>query len=151
VPESGDAVQAMKSGLMEIADFFVLNKSDREGAEQAVRAIKTILTFRITHAEHEWIPDVVQTVASSGKGIDEVIAEINRHHEHLGTTNTLVSKRRKRDHERIIELVEDLLRVNFWTTEREKALDKKLDEVTGHTISSYEAAKELVSEFAVKK
>lgn len=147
VPESGDAVQAMKSGLMEIADFFVLNKSDRDGAEQAVRAIKTILTFRITHAEHEWIPDVVQTIASSGKGIDEVITEIDRHHEHLKTTNTLLSKRRKRDHERIIELVEDMLRINFWTKEREQALSKKLDEVTGHSISSYEAARDLVSRF----
>jgi LAO/AO transport system kinase len=54
VPESGDAVQAMKSGLMEIADFFVVNKADREGADQAVRALKTILSFRITHAEDEW-------------------------------------------------------------------------------------------------
>jgi LAO/AO transport system kinase len=147
VPESGDAVQAMKSGLMEIADFFVLNKSDREGAEQAVRAIKTILTFRITHAEHEWIPDVVQTVASNGSGVDAVLAEIDRHHNHLTDTNTFLEKRRSREHERIVELVEDILRVNFWTPERRQALDAKLDEVIGHSLSSYEVAKELVSRF----
>jgi LAO/AO transport system kinase len=150
VPESGDAVQAMKSGLMEIADFFVLNKSDRDGAEQAVRAIKTILTFRITHAEHEWIPDVVQTIASSGKGVAEVISEVDRHRAHLETTDQLQTKRRDREHERIIELVEDMLRVNFWTPERTKGLEKKLDEVGGKKLSAYEAAKELVSEFSKK-
>src|ERR1051325_9300834 len=64
VPESGEAVQAMKSGLMEIADFFVVNKADREGADQAVRALKTILTFRVTHAEDEWIPPVVKSAAA---------------------------------------------------------------------------------------
>jgi LAO/AO transport system kinase len=147
VPESGDAVQAMKSGLMEIADFFVLNKSDRDGAEQAVRALKTILTFRITHAEHEWIPDVVETVASAGKGIDLVLAEIDKHKAHLELTGTLASKRRYRDRERIIELVEALLRVNFWTGERTKGLEEKLDAVSAKTLSSYDAARELVSEF----
>jgi LAO/AO transport system kinase len=150
VPESGDAVQAMKSGLMEIADFFVLNKSDRDGAEQAVRAIKTILTFRITHAEHEWIPDVVQTIASSGKGVAEVIAEIDRHKAHLDATDQLQSKRRSREHERIIELVEDMLRVNFWTADRMSGLEKKLDEVGNKKLSAYEAAKALVSEFSKK-
>ncbi|HYM21203.1 MAG TPA: methylmalonyl Co-A mutase-associated GTPase MeaB [Candidatus Kapabacteria bacterium] len=150
VPESGDAVQAMKSGLMEIADFFVLNKSDRDGAEQAVRALKTILTFRITHAEHEWIPDVVQTIASSGKGIAEVIAEIDRHRSHLETTNQLQLKRRDREHDRIIELVEDMLRVNFWTAERTNGLEQQLNDVSKRKLSAYEAAKALVSEFGKK-
>ena len=66
----------MKSGLMEIADFFVVNKSDREGADQAVRALKTILTFRITHKEDEWIPPVIKTAASKNVGIDAVLEEI---------------------------------------------------------------------------
>ena len=67
VPESGDSIQAMKAGLMEIADFFVVNKSDRAGADQAVMAIKTVLNFK----PHEggWQPDVLQAVASEGKGI----------------------------------------------------------------------------------
>ncbi len=150
VPESGDAVQAMKSGLMEIADFFVLNKSDREGADQAVSAIKTILTFRITHAENEWIPDVIQTIAAKGKGIEEVIAEMERHKAHLITTNTLITKRRKRDRERIVELVEDLLRVNFWSKERTAGLEEKLNAVSDKKTSAYAVARELVSEFGKK-
>ncbi|MBS1904277.1 MAG: methylmalonyl Co-A mutase-associated GTPase MeaB [Bacteroidetes bacterium] len=150
VPESGDAVQAMKSGLMEIADFFVVNKSDRDGAEQAVRALKTILTFRITHAENEWIPEVVQTIAASGKGIDLVLAEIDRHKAHLELTHTLETKRRERERERIVELVEALLRVNFWTKERTTGLEEKLDAVVNKQLSSYEAARELVSRFGSK-
>ena len=150
VPESGDAVQAMKSGLMEIADFFVLNKSDREGADQAVSAIKTILTFRITHAENEWIPDVIQTIAAKGKGIEEVIAEIERHKAHLVTTNTLITKRRKRDRERIVELVEDLLRINFWSKERTAGLEEKLNALSDKKRSAYAVARELVSEFGKK-
>ncbi len=150
VPESGDAVQAMKSGLMEIADFFVLNKSDREGADQAVSAIKTILTFRITHAENEWIPDVIQTVAAKGKGIEAVITEIERHKAYLITTNTLISKRRKRDRERIVELVEDLLRINFWSKERTDGLEEKLNVLSDKKTSAYAVAKALVSEFGKK-
>ncbi|MDP4221522.1 MAG: methylmalonyl Co-A mutase-associated GTPase MeaB [Bacteroidota bacterium] len=150
VPESGDAVQAMKSGLMEIADFFVLNKSDREGAEQAVRALKTILTFRITHAEEEWIPDVIPATASKGKGIDEVLAEIERHKAHLVKTNTLITRRVARERERVIELVESLLRVDFWTSERKKNLEQRLLNVAAHKESSYEVAMELVREFRGK-
>ena len=150
VPESGDAVQAMKSGLMEIADFFVLNKSDREGAEQAVRALKTILTFRITHEEDQWIPDVISTVASKGKGIDEVLAEVDRHKAHLLKTDTLVKRRVARERDRIVELVESFLRVDFWTPERSKKLEEKLKNVAAHKESSYEVAQELVREFRGK-
>src|SRR5208283_1236680 len=71
VPESGDSIQAMKAGLMEIADFFVINKSDRAGAEQAVMSIKMILGFR-PHDETTWLPDVLKTVGSEGKGVQEV-------------------------------------------------------------------------------
>jgi LAO/AO transport system kinase len=150
VPESGDAVQAMKSGLMEIADFFVLNKSDREGADQAIQALKTILTFRITHAENEWIPDVISTVASKGKGIDEVLAEIEKHKEQLEKTHTLEQRRINRERVRVIELVESFLRVDFWTSERKIKLEERLKEVAAHKESSYEVAQELVREFKGK-
>ena len=147
VPESGDAVQAMKSGLMEIADLFVLNKSDRDGAEQAVNALRTILTFRITHAEYEWIPEVVKTVASKGEGIAEVLAEIEKHRTHLHTIGEFQSRRAKREKERVIELVESLLRVDLWSDERREALDKKVEKIMKHETTSYDTALELVADF----
>ncbi|HUX93938.1 MAG TPA: methylmalonyl Co-A mutase-associated GTPase MeaB, partial [Ignavibacteriaceae bacterium] len=75
VPESGDAVQAMKAGLMEIADFFVLNKSDRPGSEQAVTALRTILMMK-DHDQTSWLPNIIKAVAIENKGIDEIAEEI---------------------------------------------------------------------------
>jgi LAO/AO transport system kinase len=147
VPESGDSVQAMKSGLMEIADFFVLNKSDREGADQAVRAIKTILTFRITHAKDEWIPDVVKTVASKGVGINDVIAETERHRAHLETTGEFAKRRVARDRERVVELVESMLRTDLWNEYRQRELRSMLEKITRHEMTCYEAAEEIVKDF----
>lgn len=147
VPESGDAVQAMKSGLMEIADFFVVNKSDREGADQAVAALKTILSFRITHSEDEWIPEVVKTVAQKGEGIEKVLQEVDRHREHLVKTSELNTRRKQRERERIHELVEAMLRVDFWNTERTATLETELDQILAHQTTSYDTAHNLVAEF----
>ncbi len=72
VPESGDAIQAMKAGLMEIADVFVINKSDRPGSNEAEAAISRIVGFRVTHDERQWVPPVVKTVAAQGNGIEEL-------------------------------------------------------------------------------
>jgi len=93
VPESGDAVQAMKAGLMEIADFFVLNKSDRPGANQAVSAINTILMMR-DHDASSWMPNIIKTIASENDGIEETAAEIDRHREYLINMGNLKKKTR---------------------------------------------------------
>lgn len=147
VPESGDAVQAMKSGLMEIADFFILNKSDREGADQAVTALKTILNFRVTHAEDEWIPSVLKTVASKGLGIEEVVAEIEKHREHLEKTGQFTSRRIARERERVHELVEAMLRIDFWNDRRVLELEDRLNAVMERTTTSYDLAHDMVAEF----
>ena len=145
VPESGDAVQAMKSGLMEIADFFVVNKSDREGADQAVRALTTILSFRITHKEDEWIPPVIKTTASKNEGIELLFAKIEEHHEHLTKTGQLLSRRLERERERVHELVEAMLRVDFWNTKRRAMLETELVQVIKHEKTSFDLARELVA------
>jgi len=147
VPESGDAVQAMKSGLMEIADFFVVNKSDREGADQAVAALKTILSFRITHKEDEWIPNVVKTIAAKGEGIEAVLEEISRHRDHLVKTGELTKRRVARERERIHELVEAMLRIDFWNSSRSETLEKELHRISSHETTSYDVAHHLVEEF----
>ncbi|MEO6938813.1 MAG: methylmalonyl Co-A mutase-associated GTPase MeaB, partial [Candidatus Kapaibacterium sp.] len=150
VPESGDAVQAMKSGLMEIADFFVVNKADRAGSDQAVQALKTILTFRITHAEDEWIPDVVKTIASKGDGVDAVIAEIDRHREHLVKTGGLAIRRASRERQRVQELVDAMLRIDFWTPKRNAALEHELARITCGEGTAYDLAHTLVAEFKAR-
>ncbi|HET6402694.1 MAG TPA: methylmalonyl Co-A mutase-associated GTPase MeaB [Candidatus Kapabacteria bacterium] len=149
VPESGDAVQAMKSGLMEIADFFVVNKSDREGADQAVRALKTILSFRVTHAEQEWIPPVVKTTASKNIGIEDVLREIEKHRAYLESTGQHISRRKARERERVRELVEAMLRFDFWTPARAEMLETELDRIVAHERTSFDLAHELVGKLTV--
>ncbi|MDP4198264.1 MAG: methylmalonyl Co-A mutase-associated GTPase MeaB [Bacteroidota bacterium] len=143
VPESGDAVQAMKSGLMEIADFFVVNKCDREGADQAVRALTTILTFRVTHKEDEWIPPVIKAAASKNEGIDHILSNIEKHREHLLKTGELATRRIERERERVHELVELMLHTDFWTAERSARLEQELIRISAHETTSFDVAREL--------
>ena len=78
VPESGDDIQTIKSGIMEIADIFVINKSDRDGADILLKNLKTTLHER---AGSSWNIPVIKTTASQGKGIDELVASIKAHKE----------------------------------------------------------------------
>jgi LAO/AO transport system kinase len=149
MPESGDAVQAMKSGLMEIADFFVVNKSDREGSEQAVAALKAILSFRITHAEEEWIPPVIKTAASKNVGIDEVLRKIEKHRNYLETTGKIITRRKSRERERVRELVEAMLRFDFWSEKRRTILETEIENIISHKKTGFDVATELLADSSV--
>jgi len=106
VPESGDGIQVMKAGLMEIADVFVVNKSDRPGADLVVQEIRSLLSGRPLRDTETWIPPIVKTSANEGKGISELDAAIRAHKKHLTDTGALLKRRRARLKERIKELVE---------------------------------------------
>jgi LAO/AO transport system kinase len=145
VPESGDSIQAMKAGLMEIADFFVINKSDRAGAEQAVRSIKTVLGFK--PQSDGWNPDVVQTVASEGKGVERIVELIAAHRKYLEAHGGLSKKRQERMAERIRELIAERLRVEFWNGRREESLAGGLDKIARGATTPYDVAEELLRNF----
>ncbi len=144
VPESGDSIQAMKAGLMEIADFFVLNKADRAGADQAVMSIKMILHFK---PASEWTPDVVKTIASEGKGIEDVAAKIAEHRGYLERSGVLMQKRRARIERRIQELVADKLRIDFWSDDRKEMLHARMAAVMSQHSTPYDLARELITNF----
>ncbi len=143
VPESGDGIQAMKAGLMEIADFFVLNKADRPGAEQAVMSIKMILGFR-PHDEHSWLADVVKSVANEGKGIEEIAALIERHKTYLLSNGGLEKKRSARVAAHIEEIIQDKFRLDFWNAERRTMLDNRIPDVMHRRQSPYQVAEQLL-------
>ena len=145
VPESGDSIQAMKAGLMEIADFFVVNKSDRAGAEQTARSIKTALGFK--SSSNGWSPDVVLTMANEGKGIDLVVDMIDTHRRFLDDHHLLQKKRGERLVERIRELVEEHLRIEFWDEARSKMLESKIDQVLTQRLSPYDVVEDLLTMF----
>ena len=102
VPGSGDEVQALKAGIMEIADIFVVNKADREGADRTVASIEAMLSLD-TFGNGRWRPPIVKTEATTGKGVAELVAAIDRFREH--TAATLGDRRRARAEFRVKELL----------------------------------------------
>ncbi len=128
VPESGDAIQAMKAGLMEIADIFVLNKSDREGADGVAATLKNIIHLK-PPTEDNWIINVLKTVGSLNKGIEELLAEIEKHKKHLEESGWLKKKRIANLTKKIYELVHNKLDYTFWNDEKRKTLAENLEEL----------------------
>ncbi len=146
VPESGDSVQAMKAGLMEIADFFVLNKSDRPGSQQAYTALQTILMIK-DHDENSWLPNIIKAVASENKGIDEIATEIDRHKTFMRDQNLFIQKREKQAKVRIKEIVEHKLKDELWSKTGESSLNSSLQKVVLGNFSPYQIAEEIIEEF----
>ncbi len=146
VPESGDSVQAMKAGLMEIADIFVLNKSDRDGAQRAVQELETILHLR---AAATWNPPVVSTVASAAKGIAEVWEKIQLHREFLAQDGRLVAKRKQRLEKKIHELVSRRLKQEFWDEEAQRVLNTSLENFQNQKLSPYRIVDALLKQFKI--
>lgn len=114
VPESGDGVQTMKAGLMEIADIFVINKADREGANGLAREVEAVLSMR--DSSNGWVIPVLLTTAIKGEGTNELVEAIEKHTEFLKTSKLLESKRKERIRKRIKDIVslriETILREN---------------------------------------
>jgi len=150
VPESGDSVQAMKAGLMEIADFFVLNKSDRPGADQAIASLQTILMMK-DHDEKSWMPGIIKTIASENKGTDEVFQEIERHKVFMKENNLFLLKRDKQTKNRIKEIVESKIKEEIWNESGEKSLNSTLEKVILGDLSPYHIAEEIINNFINKK
>jgi LAO/AO transport system kinase len=96
IPGLGDDIQAIKAGILEIADVFVINKADREGVERTLKDLQMMLSI----GEHgEWLPPVLKTVAAREEGIDRLLAEIERHQEYLAASGEI--ERRRRSHLRL--------------------------------------------------
>ncbi len=146
VPESGDSVQAMKAGLMEIGDIFVMNKSDRPGADAAVMSLKTILTMKEKKST-DWETPIVQTVANTGEGIENLISKIDEHREFLKSQNLFEEKRKEKLKTRIKEIVALLLAKEVWNNEREALLDNELNKALKGEESPYTIANKILSNY----
>lgn len=109
-PGWGDAVQANKAGLMEIADVFVVNKADRDGAAQTVHDLESMLDLTRRGHEDDWRPPVVRTVGTTGEGAPDLWAAIGRHRDHLTTAGLLAVRRETRLRDELAEVVEQRLR-----------------------------------------
>lgn len=148
VPESGDAVQAMKAGLMEIADIFVLNKADREGASEAILEIESMLQLREKQA---WQPKVLQTIASAGEGIDDLAEMIDYHRKFMQESNLLDKKRKERISKKIQSVVRNKLERAFWDDANRQTLMDSLQNLDNDSkLSPYQIADQLLTNFKRK-
>jgi LAO/AO transport system kinase len=138
-PGWGDAVQAAKAGLMEIADIYVVNKADRPGAKDTVRELKSMINLN----ESQWKPPIVETVAVKGEGISELWAAIEKHRAYQEENGLLEARRRRRVEHEIKEIVAERYRQRVETEVGDK-LAQLTDEVCARRMDPYAAASELI-------
>jgi LAO/AO transport system kinase len=170
VPESGDGIQTLKSGIMEIGDIFVVNKADRPGADRlrneievtlGIRAGNALRNVRSHHgakldakarkaAQHEvdpmaWNHAVLATIAAQGEGIEAVVESLERHQEWLDRTGALQERRRARLLDRTREVVNRAVRAWLWSeTGATAQIAERLDDLAAGQVSPYEVAADVM-------
>ncbi|MEZ4414844.1 MAG: methylmalonyl Co-A mutase-associated GTPase MeaB [Gemmatimonadota bacterium] len=171
VPESGDGIQAMKAGLMEIADIFVVNKSDRPGADRLVKELALAIHLRTGEAlrdvpahhgvqltprpaapaaarvdeESPWEIPVLKTVAQTGQGVSELLEALDRHRDHLEASGALKERRRARAAARVLSVVERQLgRLAWQQPGARRILDRGLDAIEAGGGTPYSVAEDVV-------
>lgn len=143
-PEAGDAVQAMKAGLMEIADIYAVNKADRPGADRLEHEILGMLGLR-PHGPADWMPPVVKVVATTGQAIPDLAGAIERHAARQRETGAFDARRARRVEQRIRLLVESELRRRlFGTPEAAGRLSRLVGDVRAGGTTPYEAASNIL-------
>ena len=174
VPESGDSIQTLKAGVMEVADIFVVNKADRPGADRLRNdielmlglrrgvasahvpahhgvSLKTINPIRIAReaaraeAPETWLPPVLQTVAVREEGIGELLAAVERHFRYLETSGGLRERRRGRLRNQVIEVVAERVRTRLWGDDATQAwLEAQLPALEEGTVTPFGVADTLL-------
>jgi LAO/AO transport system kinase len=145
VPGMGDDVQTIKAGIMEIADIFVINKSDREGADRVEREIRSMQSLAIR--SDKWTPPIVKTVAMDGKGVPELAAAIVNYEQFLEQKDLLLKKKISNWRERLIEMLRDGL-LERLLNERlpEEEIARLAAEIAEHKRDPYTLVEELVED-----
>ncbi len=143
-PEAGDDVQTMKSGLLEVADILVVNKSDRAGADALAADLQSVTALRAPR--DGWATPVVQTAATEEKGIDVLDQALASHRAHMQEGGRRDARRREALRERVRVLLEECVRADLWRdpTLRER-FDAILEAVVGGRTSPYRAARDLAA------
>ena len=144
-PGMGDGIQAAKAGILEVADVFVVNKSDRDGADQVVRDLKYMISLgRADRTGPRWRIPVVSAVASRGEGIDEVVEALDAHHDWLTGHGELHARRLNRATVEVEAIAVEQLRERFGDLRGGQVLDKLAGQVASGTLDPYTAADQLV-------
>ena len=143
VPGMGDDVQTIKAGIMEIADIFVINKSDRDGAEHVEREIRTLQSLAMR--SDGWTPPIVKTVASQGTGIEELAGAISNYEAYLREKNLGLNKSVENWQERLTEMLRDALLEKARTQLANGNLARLAAEVAEHKRDPYTLVEDIAA------
>ena len=143
VPGMGDDVQTIKAGIMEIADIFVINKSDREGAERVEREIRAMQS--LSTRSDNWTPPIVKTVASDGTGVSELAAHVASYEDFLRTNDLARQKKVQNWSERLVEMLRESLLEKVLRDEMgDGAVSRYAAEIAEHKRDPYSLVEEIV-------
>ena len=149
VPGMGDDVQTIKAGIMEIADIFVINKSDREGAERVEREIRAMQTLAIRR--DDWTPPIVKTVASDGNGLPDLVKAIASYRQYLKRKDLMLRKKVSNWRERLVEMLRKALLDRMIREQLDpEHLNQYAREIAEHKRDPYSLVEELVTNFGAK-
>src|SRR5438067_1352924 len=149
VPGMGDDVQTIKAGIMEIADIFVINKSDREGAERVEREIRAMQTLDIRH--DDWTPPIVKTVASDGNGVPDLVKAIASYRQYFKRKDLMLRKKVSNWRERLVEMLRKALLDRMIREQLDpEHLNQYAREIAEHKRDPYSLVEELVTNFGAK-
>ena len=143
VPGLGDSIQTLKAGVMEIADIFVINKADRPSVEQTVAEVENLVD--ISCSEKIRKTPILQTISKEGKGIKELVKEIDNHFKYLQKTKKLDKHRRLRYEAELIEIIrKSLMNFIFDESKLKDTIEKLLDKISRKEVDPYTAASEIL-------
>lgn len=145
VPGLGDDIQAIKAGILEIGDVFVVNKADREGVDRTARELETMLEMR-NAAEGSWSPQVLKVEAQRGAGIEGLVDEIRAHRDFLFSSGTIDNLLRERNQRHFVDILRDsLYRRVMDFMEQDGVLARVLDGMGAGTLDPYSAAEDVIA------
>jgi LAO/AO transport system kinase len=142
VPGMGDDVQTIKAGIMEIADIFVINKSDYQGAERVEREIRAMQSLATRH--DNWVPPIVKTVASQGVGMEELAGAIVEYETYLKEENLVFKKNVENWRERLVEMLRDAMLEKARSQMDDSRLERYAAEIAEHKRDPYSLVEEIV-------
>jgi LAO/AO transport system kinase len=144
-PGMGDGIQAAKAGILEIADVYVVNKADRDGADHTIRDLKNMLALAADKSKDRWQPPIVKTIASKGEGNDELIEALAAHRDWLVSSGTLETRRAARIADEIESLAVTALREQMGDIRGGTLLDDLAAKVMTGETDPYTAADDLIA------
>ncbi len=146
VPGLGDAIQSIKSGVMEIADIFVINKADRPGADQLHAEVSLRIAQDHQIKPKDWMPPIVNTVAVEEQGIAELVQAVEAHREFLEKSGKLMQKRRERTRNETLRMIHgELFRVLHEAMSETGQLDRMVQDIMEHKRDPYSIMRKIVS------